>query len=333
LARTGEDRPPEPVVPMMATAGPAPSGPGAREFGFEFKWDGVRAVTAVGAGQVIAMSRNANDVTRSYPELGVLAELAGTHKVVLDGEIVALDDTGRARFDLLQLRMHIHAPTRTLLDQVPVTYVLFDLLHLDGRGLLQEPYRRRRALLEDLGLDGRSPRIRVPGYHVDVDGPQLLEVARAHHIEGIVAKRLGSRYEPGRRSRAWIKTALLNAQEVVVGGWQAGSGRRAGTVGALLMGIHDERGRLVYVGKVGTGFTEAMLRDLHERLLAAGRPDSPFDTPVPREDARFARWVEPRMVGEVEYRLMTPDRRLRHTAWRGLRPDKTPDQVSMRFPD
>ncbi|HEV2783771.1 MAG TPA: non-homologous end-joining DNA ligase [Actinophytocola sp.] len=322
---------PEPVLPMMATAGSAPSGPGARDFGFEFKWDGVRAVTAVGGGAVRAISRNNNDVTRSYPELRALAELTGRRRVVVDGEIVALDDTGRARFDLLQLRMHIHAPTATLLGQVPITYVLFDLLHLDGTSLLEQPYRRRRELLDELDLDGRSPRVRVPDYHVDVDGPQLLEVARAHHLEGVVAKRLASRYEPGRRSRAWIKTALLNTQEVVIGGWHAGEGRRTGTLGSLLLGIHDRRGRLVFVGKVGTGFTDAMLRDLHSRLAPLHRNDSPFDTPVPREDARFAHWVEPRIVGEVEYRQLTHDRRLRHAAWRGLRNDKTPDQVTLPF--
>lgn len=321
---------PAPIVPMLATAGPVPTGEG---WGFEFKWDGVRAVTAVGGGQVHVISRNNNDVTRTYPELAALAPILADQAVVLDGEIVALDESGRARFNQLQLRMHVQNPTATLLEQVPVTYVLFDLLHLDGRALLDQPYQRRRELLDELDLEGLSSGIRVPEYVVDVDGRQLLEVARAHHLEGIVAKRLASRYEPGRRSRAWIKTALLNTQEVLIGGWKPGDGRRAGMIGSLLLGAYDRAGRLAYLGKVGTGFTDVMLRDLHTRLEPLERPDSPFDTPVPREDTRAVHWTSPTLVGEVEYRMVSPDGRLRHSAWRGLRADKTPDQVKAPFID
>lgn len=312
------------MLPMLATAGPVPTGPG---WAFEFKWDGVRAVTAVGAGRVHVISRNNNDVTRTYPELAALASMVGEHAVVLDGEIVTLDEAGRARFDLLQLRMHVQHPTATLLEQVPVTYVLFDLLHLDGQDLVDRPYQQRRELLEELRLDGRSPGVRVPASVVDVDGQQLLEVARAHHLEGIVAKRLTSRYEPGRRSRSWTKTALLTTQEVLIGGWKPGDGRRAGMIGALLLGAHTADGRLAYLGKVGTGFTDAMLRDLQARLEPLARPDNPFDTPIPREDTRAVHWTTPTLVGEVEYRIVSPDGRLRHAAWRGLRSDKTPDQV------
>lgn len=311
-------------APMLATAGPVPSG---SDFAFEFKWDGVRVVAAAGGDRVQAMSRNANDVTGSYPELGVLAELLGEHKAVLDGEVVALDETGRARFDLLQLRMHVQRPQQTLLTQVPVLYVVFDVLHLDGESLMEEPYANRRELLARLDLDNRSGRVRVPAHQTTVDGQRMLEVARTHHLEGVVAKRLSSRYEPGRRSRNWIKTALLNSQEVIIGGWRAGEGRRVDTVGSLLLGAFDEQGRLAYLGKVGTGFTDAMLRDLQERMLPLSRDTNPFGTPVPREDARDARWVEPRLVGEVEYRMVSQDGRLRHAAWRGLRSDKTPDEV------
>src|SRR5688572_26611817 len=149
-----------PVVPapMLATAGPIPTG---ADFAFEFKWDGVRAVTAVGGGRTLAMSRNANDVTSSYPELAKLTELVGGHTAVLDGEVVALDDTGRARFDMLQLRMHVQRPPASLLAQVPVIYVVFDLLHLDGRSLVDEPYEQRRDLLDDLELDTRAAGVRV----------------------------------------------------------------------------------------------------------------------------------------------------------------------------
>jgi bifunctional non-homologous end joining protein LigD len=318
------------MVPMLATAGPVPTGSG---WAFEFKWDGVRAVTAVGAGRVHVISRNNNDVTRTYPELAALAPMVGEHAAVLDGEIVALDETGRARFDLLQLRMHVQHPTATLLEQVPVTYVLFDLLHLDGQDLVDRPYQQRRELLEELELDGREPGVRVPAYVVDVDGQQLLEVARAHHLEGIVAKRLASRYEPGRRSRSWTKTALLTTQEVLIGGWKPGDGRRAGMIGALLLGAYTTDGRLAYLGKVGTGFTDAMLRDLQARLEPLARPGNPFDTPIPREDTRTVHWTAPTLVGEVEYRIVSPDGRLRHAAWRGLRPDKGPDDIRVPFFD
>jgi bifunctional non-homologous end joining protein LigD len=162
-----------------------------------------------------------------------------------------------------------------------------------------------------------------------VDGRQLLDVARLHGLEGVVGKRMGSRYQPGRRSPAWTKTALWATQEVVVGGWTTGEGRRAGTLGALLLGAYDDQGRLRYLGDVGTGFTDRVLDDLVARLVALEQPHSPFDEPVPREHARRAHWTRPELVGEVEYRNLTSDRRLRHTTWRGLRADKDPAQVRL----
>ncbi|HWR46604.1 MAG TPA: non-homologous end-joining DNA ligase [Pseudonocardiaceae bacterium] len=317
---------PEPVAPMLASAGELPSGPG---WAFEFKWDGVRAIAAVAAEQVRLYSRNGRDITGGYPELAVLSGLVGGRPVLLDGEIVTLGEVGRPDFGLLQLRMHLRAPSPELVGRVPVSYYVFDLLDLDGRRLLPQRYQRRRELLTDLDLEGTSPRVRVPPYYTDVGGPQLLEVARRHGLEGVVGKRLGSRYEPGRRSPAWVKTALWTTQEVVVGGWTSGEGRRAGTLGALLLGAYDDQGRLRYLGDVGTGFTERMLNDLVARLAALEQPQSPFDEPVPREHARRAHWVRAQLVGEVEYRILTADRRLRHTTWRGLRTDKDPAQVTL----
>ncbi len=311
---------------MLAMAGEPPSGPG---WGFEFKWDGVRAIAAAAGHLVRLYSRKGNDITGGYPELVVLSSLVGGRPVLLDGEIVALDEAGRPDFGLLQRRMHVRSPERELVAHVPTSYYVFDLLDLDGHRLLLESYQRRRELLAGLGLEGGSQRVRVPPYHTGVDGWQLLGVAREHRLEGVVGKRLGSRYEPGRRSSTWTKTALLSTQEVIVGGWTTGEGRRAGTMGALLLGAHDGAGRLRYLGDVGTGFTERMLDDLRERLAALEQPDSPFDEPVPREQARRAHWVRPQLVGEVEYRNLTRDRRLRHAAWRGLRADKEPAQVTL----
>lgn len=317
---------PKPVAPMLAAAGAPPSGPG---WGFEFKWDGVRAIVAAAGDLVRLYSRKGNDITGGYPELGVLSSLTGGRPVLLDGEIVALDEAGRPDFGLLQRRMHVRSPGRELVAQVPTSYYVFDLLDLDGHRLLLESYQRRRELLAGLGLEGGSRWVRVPPYHTDVDGRQLLEVARQHHLEGVVGKRLSSRYEAGRRSSVWTKTALLATQEVIVGGWTTGEGRRAGTLGALLVGAHDAEGRLRYLGDVGTGFTDRMLDDLRGRLAALRSPSSPFDEPVPREQARRAQWVSPRLVGEVEYRNLTRDRRLRHAAWRGLRADKEPAEVTL----
>jgi bifunctional non-homologous end joining protein LigD len=315
---------PSPVSPMLASAGQPPAGPG---WAFEFKWDGVRAVTAVAGERIRAQSRRGNEVTAAYPELADLTALLDGRPVLLDGEVVALDAQGRPDFGLLQHRMHVRAPAPELLERIPVSYVVFDLLHVDGSSLLAEPYDRRRAQLEELELAG--PRVRVPPAAPGVGGGQLLEVARAHGLEGVVGKRRNARYEAGRRSAAWIKTALLHTQEVVVGGWTAGEGRRAQTIGALLLGAYDDTGSLRYLGHVGTGFTEAALRSLLVELRAREQPASPFDEEVPREEARKARWVRPELVGEVVYRVLTREGRLRHAAWRGLRSDKEAQDAVM----
>jgi len=315
---------PQPVAPMMAVAGAPPSGPG---WAFEFKWDGVRAIAAVAGQQVRLYSRRGNDITDGYPELAVLSELVGGRPALFDGEILTLSDAGQPDFGLLQQRMHVRLPSPELVDRIPISYYVFDLLDLDGDRLLSLSYSQRRELLANLELEGRTSWVRVPPSHSEVDGRQLLEVARLHGLEGVVGKRLDSRYQPGRRSPAWTKTALWTTQEVVIGGWTVGQGNRAGTLGALLLGAYDDQGRLRYLGDVGTGFTDRMLQDLLARLVAIEQQRSPFDDPVPREHARRAHWVYPRLVGEVEYRNLTGDRRLRHAAWRGLRPDKDPDQV------
>lgn len=316
---------PEPVRPMLATAGVAPTT--TTGWAVEFKWDGVRAIVDGTVGGVRLTSRNGNDMSAGYPELtraGSVGGWAAGRHVVLDGELVALDAAGRPDFGLLQHRMHLRHPAPEVVARVPVALYVFDLLVLDGRRLLREPYDTRRDLLDTLGL-GDVAGVQVPPSVADVPATQLLEVARAHGLEGVVAKRRGSRYEPGRRSASWVKTALLSTQEVLVAGWTAGEGRRAGTVGALLLGAHDVDGRLRFLGHVGTGFTDAVLRDLHARLAPLRRDTGAFDDDeVPREYARPARWVEPVLVGEVEYRTLTHDHRLRHAVWRGLRPDRDP---------
>lgn len=311
---------PAAVAPMLATAGPVPAGPG---WAFEFKWDGVRAVAAVAGDRIRLQSRNDKPLAARYPELGALRELVD-HPVVLDGEIVALDAQGRPDFGLLQSRMHVRTPGTQLRHDAPALFYVFDLLHLDGADLTRRPYAERRDLLEGLALDSAS--VKVPPRFVDVDGAVMQATAARHGLEGVVAKRVESAYEPGRRSPSWIKTPLRHTIEVVVGGWTPGQGRRDGTLGALLLGVPGADG-LSYIGNVGTGFTDATLRALHTRLRGLERGTSPFDPAVPRAFARQARWVAPELVGDVEYRSISRDGRLRHPSWRGLRADKVPADV------
>jgi len=316
---------PEVIAPMLATPGALPSPADDANWAYEFKWDGVRALARVEGGRVQLTARNGGDITAGYPDLRQLGADLGSTQVILDGEIVALRD-GRPSFAALQNRMHVSNPTqaRRLAERYPVTYLIFDVLHIDGRSCLQLPYAQRRELLEALGLDGprwqTSPSF--PG-----DGAVILDAATQQQLEGVMAKRLTSRYQPGRRSADWLKITALRTAEVVIGGWRPGNGKRAGMIGSLMLGLPADGG-LRYVGQVGTGFTEDVLQSLTTRLRGMERSRSPFVNEIPRDRAVGARWVEPDLVGEVVFREWTPDGRLRIASWRGLRPDKSPDTLT-----
>ena len=317
---------PDLIRPMLAVLSELPPVEEDDAWGYEMKWDGARAVAYVAGGRVRLVSRNDLDVTVSYPELRGLGPALGTTQVVLDGEIVALDSQGRSSFARLQQRMHITSAdqARRLAQSVPVTYVAFDVLHLDGASTLALPYTRRRELLDGLGLRDRGWQV-PPSF--TGGGADVLAASREHGLEGVVAKRLTSPYRPGRRSPDWRKVKNLRTQEVVIAGWRPGQGRRAGTVGSLLLGIPSPGGGLEFVGGVGTGFTDRMLDDMARRLSGLERKTSPFATPPPRAQIGDAHWVSPRLVGEVAFSEWTPDGRLRHPSWRGLRPDKTAAEV------
>jgi bifunctional non-homologous end joining protein LigD len=321
---------PELIRPMLAAPGLLPRRDEDDDYAYEMKWDGIRAIVYVEGGRVRILSRNDRDVTAGYPELRPLGPALGATAVVLDGEIVAFDAEGRPNFGRLQQRMHVTAAAavRRLATDVPVSFLAFDVLHLDGRSTLPLPYDDRRALLESLALAG--PSWATPPAFVG-DGAAAMQASAGSGLEGVVAKRRISAYEPGRRSRNWIKVKTLRTQEVVIGGWKPGEGRRAGGIGSLLLGVFTDRG-LVYAGHVGTGFTAAMLDDLAARMRPLARKTSPFVDEVPRAFAREAQWVRPALVAEVAFGEWTRDGRLRHPTWRGLRPDKRPEQVTVEQP-
>jgi bifunctional non-homologous end joining protein LigD len=326
---------PEQLLPMLAKAGELPSRAEDARWGYEVKWDGVRALLWVDHGHVTIRSRTQREISDRYPEVRPIGRALAARQaleVVLDGELVALDEQGRPSFERLQSRINAgsEAAIRRAARAVPVTYVVFDLLHRDGRSLLEEPYERRRALLAELELEG--PAWRVPAFRRG-DGAALLAATREHRLEGIVAKRLDSRYEPGRRTGAWRKLRNRLRQEVSVGGWLEGEGGRAGRIGALLVGDRDEPGGpLRYAGRVGSGLSEAQLDDLHARLSALASARSPFAAPADRAGGRSpiprgAHWVQPQLVAEVEFSERTSEGLLRQPVFKGLRDDKPPEQV------
>lgn len=313
---------PDHLLPMLAKAGELPPARDEDRWGYEVKWDGVRALLWSDWGHVRIQSRTQRDITDRYPEVRQIGRALGSRELLLDGELVAFGDDGRPSFERLQRRMHVasEAAVRRAARATPVTYLAFDVLHADGRSLLDVPYEERRALLESLGLDG--PAWKAPRYH-RVDGRALLAATREQGLEGIVAKRLDSRYEPGRRSGAWRKLRNRLREELVVGGWMDGERGRTGKVGSLLVGDRaTPDGPLVYAGRVGSGLTGEMLDELQRRLppLELARP--PFHTASGPRLPRRAHWVEPVLVADVEYSERTREGTLRQPVFKGLRDDK-----------
>ncbi|WP_264936025.1 ATP-dependent DNA ligase [Streptomyces sp. A012304] len=319
------------IAPMLATPGALPPAAQDPRWAYETKQDGQRAVVYLpGDGSLLLRARSGEDITAAYPELRPLGGALGGTPAVLDGEVLALDEQGRASFQLLQSRMGLaHAPGKAarMAATVPVHLIVFDVMHLAGRSLLRVPYAERRALLEALALEG--PYWSTPGALVG-HGGEALEATRAHGLEGLVCKRLDSLYEPGVRSRAWIKIRNMRAVDVLIGGWLPGKGRLTGLPGAVLVGQRDRAGGLRYVGGVGTGWSEDERTELAALLRGLTSDVCPFD-PVPA--VADARWVLPRLVGEVRFSTRTRAGMLRQPSWLRLRTDLTPEESAADLPD
>ncbi|MCW2920170.1 MAG: ligD [Thermoleophilia bacterium] len=353
---------PEHVKPMLAKLADLPDDP--EEWAFEVKWDGIRAVLFSEGGRIRIETRNQNDVTHMYPELTRFGRALGSHEVVLDGEIVAFDEAGKPSFQTLQSRLGLtsEATIKTRSAATPVRYLAFDILFLDGRDVRDLPYLERRALLRDLFED--TPFWQVPNHHVG-DGEALLGAVVEQGLEGVMAKRLDSTYKEASRAGAWRKIKRQQRQEFVICGWTEGDGRRAGSIGALLLAYYDstpakakrskQPQKLIYAGSVGTGFTDALLATLHEELTRREVKESPLDVGAPDPDSPgkwqnirardrakskgldpktaakakrgLIHYAKPELVGEVEYTEFTRDGTLRHPSFKGLRDDKPATDV------
>jgi len=305
--------------PMLARSGKLP--PREEQFGFEVKWDGIRTLMFSDHGHVELRGRNGSDFTPRYPEVRDLGRALGSRRIVLDGEVVAFDEEGRPSFERLQSRMHLASDSavRRRMRDIPATYVIFDLLYLDGHSTLRLSYEERRELLEQLELNGQA--WRTPAYHRG-EGKALLEATKDLGIEGIVAKKLDCPYTPGARASHWIKVKNVHTQDVVIGGWTAGEGGRSSSLGSLAVGVMDG-GELKYAGKVGTGFTEQTLAIVKRELEPLRRDTSPFSGRQPPKGTIF---VEPRLVAHVEFREWTGSGTLRAPSFKGLRPDVSPQE-------
>ncbi len=315
---------PSKIAPMLSRSGELPKDDA--QWAFEIKWDGVRALAYSRPRQLRLESRTLKDITDRYPELNGLGAALSSHEAVLDGEIVAFDENGRPSFAALQGRMHTPTKAQAIRQArtQPVTYVIFDLLWLDGHSLLEQPYQARRELLDAMELKGAH--WQTPEYAVG-HGAALLAASAEQGLEGIVAKRLDSPYLPGARSGHWVKIKTVQRQEFVVGGWLPGKGKRRGSIGALLLGVRELR-QLRYVGRVGSGFDDSDLERLAELLGPLERERSPFDSDGGGEQPpREAVFCEPQVVVEVKFAHWTAGGALRHPVFLGLRGDKPAGDV------
>ncbi|MGO9276040.1 MAG: non-homologous end-joining DNA ligase [Streptosporangiaceae bacterium] len=296
----------------------------SRDWMYERKLDGERCLAFVEGATVRLLTRNKKPVTSTYPELADALRDMHADSFIADGEVVAFD-RGRTSFARLQQRMQVLEPSAELIGQVPVSYYLFDLLHAEGEDLRGLPLRARKRSMRQM-LRPVGP-LRLTPYRTGASEDYLDQACR-WGWEGLIAKRADAPYRSG-RSRDWLKFKCVNSQEVVIGGYTDPRGGREG-FGALLIGYYDASGRLVYAGKVGTGFSEVTLRRLHDQLRRLERRQPPFDRgELPRSGVH---WVEPKLVAQVGFTEWTTAGQLRHPRFLGLRDDKAPRDVVREKP-
>lgn len=306
---------------MLATRGHHV--PRGAEWTHEVKWDGMRILADLPrVGGLRLTSRNENAATDTFPELHDLPEPLRRRDLLLDGEVVALVD-GRPDFGALATRIGVrqHRRSSRLVDVTPVTFLIFDLLRLDGRDLMAEPLAVRRELLDGLGIS--DVHWQVPGTFTD--GDALWHATEQQQLEGIVSKRLDSRYQAGVRSPHWLKFPHRRRSSWVIGGWRSevGSPQR---MGAVLVGEPTADG-VLYRGRVGSGLTGKAAIALKQVLAGQGRATSPFADEVPRLDAEGTHWVEPTIVIDVEALGISDAGRLRQPSFRGVRADLTAEDL------
>ncbi len=306
---------------MKAASGDLPIGDG---WTYEVKWDGMRILAHTDGERLVLRSSNGIDATIRFPELAGLVAAVGNRPAVLDGEVVAFAD-GLPSFAALQNRMHVSNETEAARRAAtnPVTFVVFDLLHFDGTDSTSVRYEQRRELLEQLVAPGDHWRVN----DVHDDGEALLEAVTETGLEGVIAKRLDSNYQPGKRSPSWRKIKVRRHQELVVGGWGPGKGGRSGRIGGLLVGYY-ESGELRYAGRVGSGLNDGEIDRLMECFEPLVIQDCPFQELPPTADAKGAVWLQPRIVVEVAYGEWSPIGRLRHPSYLGQRIDANPSEVT-----
>ena len=316
---------PSEIHPMLASSVDDPfDGP---DWLFEIKWDGYRAIAFIENGNVRLVSRNQNELTARYPELKDLANSVKAKNAILDGEVVALDEQGRASFSLMQQRTGFRpggrrAPTNA---DVPVLYYAFDLLYLDGYDWRRVPLEDRKKKLASILITGDSLRY---SDHYEQQGKALFEIARQKGLEGILAKKRDSVYQE-RRSSEWLKIKIRHQLEAVIGGYTEPEGSRA-HFGSIVLGLYDKHGRLIHVGQAGSGFNQKSLDEIWKMLKARETKQKPFHGEV--EALRKVYWVKPELVAEIEYAEWTEGAtggsgpKLRAPVFLGLRDDKDPKE-------
>lgn len=319
---------PRNIIPMKAAPGQLPVA--SNGWGYEIKWDGMRVIAHLGIEDgepaVRLQSGNGNNATVSYPELAGLVELLdGFESLILDGEVVAIDPEGVPSFPLLQQRMHVSDPVEAhrRAVEVPVTYAIFDLLHVNGQDTMRLPLHDRRTLLEKVVDDG--PHWRLTTMHMG-DPAALLDSVIERGLEGLVAKQLSSTYQEAKRPTTWVKVKPRHRQEFVVGGWSEGRDGNTGNLGSLLLGYMDD-GDLIHCGSVGSGLNDASRRQWLGRVTEGELPKAPFANKVDRKAGRTFHWTEPRYVVEVAFNNWEADGHLRHPVYLGYRSDKAPSDV------